>query len=113
MPKIFLYVGHRRWPTSVADVEPTSATDTRPMNFHTSVTDVQPTLARRRQPTVVSDVGHRCVGTTLAHDGNTSYDTGQPPADLVRSMYDVGLRMGYNRKLVLFYAAMLSIFMIK
>ena len=95
MPKFFLYVGHRRWPTLATDVGPTLATDFRPMYFYTSAADVQPTSARRRLTTVVSDVGHRCIGTTLAHDRNASYDGVRPPADTVRSKYDVGLRMGY------------------
>ena len=51
--------------------------------------------ARRWLTTVVHDVGGRCVGPTLAHDRIPSYAGVRPPADLVRSKYDVGLRMGY------------------
>ena len=49
---------------------------------------------------IVRDVGCRCVGSTLAPDINASYDGVRPPADVVRSKYDVGLRMGLNVNLL-------------
>ena len=36
MPKNFLYVGHRRWPTSATDVGPTSANVMLPLYLGTS-----------------------------------------------------------------------------
>ena len=58
--------------------------------------------ARRWLPTIVRDVGCRCVGSTLAADVNASYDGVRPPADPVRSKYDVGLRMGRLSQLLTF-----------